>query len=515
MKAIFESKFRFYQQILLAGATIFIALLASQSVAQAAPTTLAPGDLVIVTVASDTNFASGSPCASQNSFDFVPLVDIGSGTTIHFADKAWNGSTNDWRSGGEGKVTYVAPTDISAGTVIRYEDCFINTMPSVWTMDGIPSGSSGNFDPSTSGDNILVFQGDEANPDFIYGIGWARTASWVSSGTPTTNTSYIPPALSTAASTIVDLGARDNYQLQCSLFDPASSSFLANVANSGNWLGDNTTIFPVITETCPQVTVNQVAGQNDPTNVDSAIFEVVFSKPIDPTTFNASDITLSGTSGTVTTGPLQAGPMDDTTFQFTVTGMSAEDTVVASLGVAVVQDTGGNDNSPSTSVDNQVTYDPEAPVITFTTPLTPGATDKDTFTVTITDFLPDATTYVYVLTTSPCGVSTDFSAAEPLVSGASIDIVGDSDNGKYVCVRAEDQPGNISYSRSANPIQVVLSSNPSEEEPQSESEPEVIGQETLAETGIENYDVLLGVMLVFGSLLIYLITPKLSTAKVK
>lgn len=48
------------------------------------------------------------------------------------------------------------------------------------------------------------------------------------------------------------------------------------------------------------VTVNQKSTQADPTNVDSATFSVNFDAQINAATFVASDITLTGSTGTVT-----------------------------------------------------------------------------------------------------------------------------------------------------------------------------------------------------------------------
>ena len=108
--------------------------------------------------------------------------------------------------------------------------------------------------------------------------------------------------------------------------------------------------------TSPNVTVNQASSQVDPTTVDSATFTVVFDEPINTGTFTAADITLAGTTGTVTSGPTQIAPNNGTSFQFTVTGMTGGDTVTATIPAGGVQDTSGNTNTASTSTDNQVTY---------------------------------------------------------------------------------------------------------------------------------------------------------------
>jgi hypothetical protein len=50
--------------------------------------------------------------------------------------------------------------------------------------------------------------------------------------------------------------------------------------------------------TFPTVTINQAAGQNDPTNASPINFTVVFSTPV--TGFATGDVTPSGTAGATT-----------------------------------------------------------------------------------------------------------------------------------------------------------------------------------------------------------------------
>lgn len=108
--------------------------------------------------------------------------------------------------------------------------------------------------------------------------------------------------------------------------------------------------------TNPSVTINQATSQADPTPTDSATFKVVFDEPIDVATFVTSDITVSWTTGSITSWPTQVTPNNGTSFEFTVTGMTNGDTVTVSMWAWVVLDNAGNTNNASTSVDNQITY---------------------------------------------------------------------------------------------------------------------------------------------------------------
>lgn len=108
----------------------------------------------------------------------------------------------------------------------------------------------------------------------------------------------------------------------------------------------------------PTVTINQASAQTDPTNVDSATFDVVFSEPV--TGLGASSFALSGTSGSVTT----LTQVNTTTWRVIVTGMTSGDTASVALSAGVVTDVAGNSNTASTSTDNSVTYDSTPPAVT-------------------------------------------------------------------------------------------------------------------------------------------------------
>ena len=147
----------------------------------------------------------------------------------------------------------------------------------------------------------------------------------------------------------------------CSGGSIASSGTLTVTATSdGGVTTDNSQDY-VIDEIAPTVTINQAVGQADPTNVDSAVFRLVFSEPINEGTLSTSDIMLSGTTGAVT----DLIKVDSRTWDITVTGMTHGDTVMASLPASSVTDLAGNSNTASTSTDNQITYDNLRPTATI------------------------------------------------------------------------------------------------------------------------------------------------------
>ena len=104
----------------------------------------------------------------------------------------------------------------------------------------------------------------------------------------------------------------------------------------------------------PAVTINQAAGQTDPTNDGPINFTVVFSKSV--AGFATGDVTLSGTAGATTATVSETAPNNGTTYNVAVTGMTATGTVIASIAANVASDALGNSNLASTSTDNTVQF---------------------------------------------------------------------------------------------------------------------------------------------------------------
>ncbi len=111
----------------------------------------------------------------------------------------------------------------------------------------------------------------------------------------------------------------------------------------------------------PTVTINQAAGQADPTNASPINYTVVFSKAV--TGFATGDVSFTGS----TAGGAKVGTVtgSGTTYNVAVTGMTGTGTVVASIAAGVANDTAGNGNAASTSTDNTVTFDNVAPTVTI------------------------------------------------------------------------------------------------------------------------------------------------------
>ncbi len=105
-----------------------------------------------------------------------------------------------------------------------------------------------------------------------------------------------------------------------------------------------------VTPTPPTVTINQAAGQGDPTSASPIIFTVVFSEAV--TGFTSADVVITGTAGATTAAVTGSGA----TYTVAVSGMSRPGTVIVSIPAAAATDAAGDLNLASTSADNTVTY---------------------------------------------------------------------------------------------------------------------------------------------------------------
>jgi len=126
----------------------------------------------------------------------------------------------------------------------------------------------------------------------------------------------------------------------------------------------------------PTVTINQAAGQADPTGTSPINFTVVFGESVSG--FATGDVTLSAsTAGGTLVGTVTGS---GTTYNVAVTGMTTAGTVIATVPAGVAVNAGALSNVASTSTDNTVTWTPVASSITLTTSAPTGAGGLPTIT---------------------------------------------------------------------------------------------------------------------------------------
>ena len=209
-------------------------------------------------------------------------------------------------------------------------------------------------------------------------LGMQRTSQpvtvTVSNDSPPTITSFTPA--SGPVGTSVTISGTNFTGASAVLFNGTSASFTVNSATAitatvpaGATSGpisvttaDSTASsagsFTVGDTTPPTVTIDQAAGQVDPTNSSPINFTAVFSEPVSG--FTGTGVTISGTAGGIKTATVSGGP---STYNVAVSGMSSAGTVIASIPAGVAQDAAGNPNTASTSTDNSVTFNFVSPVV--------------------------------------------------------------------------------------------------------------------------------------------------------
>src|SRR5262245_37543476 len=326
-------------------------------------TNLAAGDLAIIGVNAD----------DPDNFSFVLLVDVQAGTQVIFADCGVK-SDGTFR-GSEGAQRWTAPSDLPAGAVVNLA---ANAAQFTALTDAVITGA---FSLSTSGDQIIAFQGTGAAPTYLYALTFDRNA-FGSDATSATNTA-MPPGLT--SQTAVARGQAASEWDDVVYNGPTTGTkadLLAAIANSANWLGSN----DLLTQSTTNFTVTSGPAQTLAIAADSAVkpegnagtsdftFTVTRTDPNADTTAswqisgaaNAADFvatsgTVSFTSGdTVKTITVQV--KGDTTFEpdegFTVTLSAA--TGGAVITAASASGTIQNDDAVS-SVINGVTVLDQAP----------------------------------------------------------------------------------------------------------------------------------------------------------
>jgi hypothetical protein len=133
----------------------------------------------------------------------------------------------------------------------------------------------------------------------------------------------------------------------------ANGSGIINAGSEPLTVGHFNTWF--MDTTGPSVTIDQAADQDDPVGFGVPVnFTVVFSEPINPSTFDTGDLDFSiGTVTPTTITITEVGPQDGTTFRVTMEGTSPGDLSVQVQPGAL--DMAGNQSpAVSSSTDNSV-----------------------------------------------------------------------------------------------------------------------------------------------------------------
>ncbi|MFK5970917.1 MAG: Calx-beta domain-containing protein [Candidatus Marithrix sp.] len=130
-------------------------------------------------------------------------------------------------------------------------------------------------------------------------------------------------------------------------------------------LNDTTTVCP----TSLTVTVEQYST-DDPTSA-SIVFKILFSSSVSD--FTNDDVIISGTAGATTSTIMDMG--NGVNYFVLIEDMTNDGTVIVNINASVAQDSSGNINTASTSIDNTVSYENNNSVFFGGTMLTPDIID--------------------------------------------------------------------------------------------------------------------------------------------
>lgn len=307
------------------------------------------GDISVVGFSTDT----------PDEFAFVNWVSIPNGTSLFFTENAYENGTLKTN---EGTVEWTNNTGsaIAPGTVIVF------TSGSGFDLGTTASGNINGL--STSGDNLFIYEGSAACPEFIYGF---TNSSWITSGSATNSNSYLPSELNVTNGNL-DLGSSDNWQYSASRNDQNQiSNYQPLVNNASNWIGNNSnftlssTDFIIATAN-PSVELSASAGSGSEAATSTITVTATASSPVigdqtvnvditgtgittsDYTVTNSAVITI--TDGT-TTGSISFTVVDDSDvegpetaiFSFTSAGLSSG--LIEGLTTSIDFDIADNDGT--------------------------------------------------------------------------------------------------------------------------------------------------------------------------
>jgi hypothetical protein len=275
----------------------------------------------------------------------------------------------------------------------------------------------------TSPTNASSVQWTVTFSEAVTGVGTADfaltatgTASASISSVTGSGTTYTVTANTVAGDGTLRLDVTDDD----SIVDTSANKLGGTGAGNGNF---TTGQAYTIDHTAPTVTVNQAAGQLDPTNASPVNFTAVFSEAV--TGFDGTDVTIGGTSAGTKTATVTGGP---TTYNVAISGMTGTGTVTASVGANKAQDAAGNGNAASTTGDDTVTYDVTAPTVSSIARVGTSPTNASSLQWTVTfsesvtgvgtaDFALTATGTASASVSSVTGSGTTYTVTANTVAG--------------------------------------------------------------------------------------------------
>ena len=216
----------------------FLALLAALPLTFFAQTTLTPGDVVVIAHNND----------NPDQIVLLATVPVSQGTVIRITDNGWTGTA---LTTSEGTWTYTLPGALAAGQTIS----LTSSSPGI--------AVSGTFELNTSGDQILLYQGNASAPVFVFGF---SSRPWVT-GSISQTTSRLPAGLSNGTTARDFSSEVDNGFFNGTSLNNTRPVVLSTIGNTANWTRSNSrySSFPAWNIQISTTSSNEPAAQ--PTNL--------------------------------------------------------------------------------------------------------------------------------------------------------------------------------------------------------------------------------------------------------
>ncbi len=179
---------------------------------------LLPGDVMFVSVNS-----------TDDTFEFVPLINIEKGTTFYISNGEWDNRDLEFRKGSE--ISFEASTLIEAGTPVFVKKNEVENF-----------AAKGDLSLSEKEEQLFLYQKETAGYRFITAIGWGnkrnrRDKSFFGSD--------IPEIFEENPNTFIRLENSDNYQYHLRNGASGTKRMLNQfISKPGNWRGSDDRTFP-------------------------------------------------------------------------------------------------------------------------------------------------------------------------------------------------------------------------------------------------------------------------------
>jgi hypothetical protein len=343
-----------------------------------------------VDTAGNTNVASTSTDATVTRDSSAPTVTVNQAATQ--VDPARTGPIRFTVVFSE-PVTGLEPADFTVSGTAGATTASVTGGPAVYSVDvsgmigegtvilalgaGTVTDSAGNSNTaSSSTDRVVTYdavaptvaltqasgQADPTNDDVIE---FEVVFSEVVTGFGADDLTLAGSAGVTTA-TVSVAGAGTTYSVAVSGIVGEGTVILALAAgaatdSAGNPSEPSTSDDDTVTydASAPTVTIGRAADQADPATVGPLVFEVVFSEPVSG--FAGDDLAVTGIAGAAVSEVTGSG----THFTVSVTGMTADGTLVASVAAGAATDASGNASVASEPPGASITYDATAPTVTI------------------------------------------------------------------------------------------------------------------------------------------------------